>query len=256
MAKRPLFLVSNDDGVFAKGLTELAHSLRDMGDVIVVAPDAPRSGASSAITSRHPITYSLVRSEPGLEVYSCTGTPADCVKLALNVIVTEMPDIVLAGVNHGDNKGIAVNYSGTLGAAIEGCIFGIPSFAISLIHGKQESDYLASCRYARAICRKILKEGLPHGVYLNVNVPDLPRVRGLKVCSQAEGRYHNEFVRQRNPQGKEVFWLSGDLVLEEPQDKQWDVTTLDRGYATMVPCKIDVTAYPCIHSLKSWELED
>lgn len=253
MKQRPLILVSNDDGVFAKGLVELYTALRDLGDLIVVAPDGPRSGSSSAITSTIPIHYNLVASEPGMTIYSCSGTPADCVKLALNEIVTRKPDMVVAGINHGGNQGIAVNYSGTLGAAIEGTIFEIPSFAVSLLHGKQESDYLDCCRIARHIGRRVLKEGLSKGVYLNINVPHEPIVRGLRICSQADGRYVGEYVQQTTPDGREVFWLSGEIQLAEPINQNWDVPLLEKGYATIVPCQIDVTDYEVIQGIKHWE---
>ncbi len=251
--KRPLILVSNDDGVFAKGLEELYTALRDLGDIVIIAPDGPRSGSSSAITSSVPIHYNLVSTEPGMTIYSCSGTPADCVKLALNEILPTFPDLVVAGINHGGNQGIAVNYSGTLGAAIEGTICGIPSFAISLLHGKQDSDFLSCCRFARTIARKVLKEGIPKGVYLNINVPNVPEVRGLRVCSQAEGRYVGEYVRQMTPMGHEVFWLSGEIKLSEPVNRNWDVALLDKGYATLVPCNIDVTDYEFIQEIKHWD---
>lgn len=253
IAKRPLILVSNDDGVFAKGLVELYTALRDLGDIIVVAPDGPRSGSSSAITSSVPIHFNLVETEPGLTIYSCSGTPADCVKLALNQILPSLPDLVVAGINHGGNEGIAVNYSGTLGAAIEGTIFNIPSFAVSLLHGNQESDYLDSCRFARSIARKVLKEGIPKGVYLNVNIPDVPEVRGLRVCSQAEGKYVNEYECQVTPSGREVYWLSGNIKLNEPINQNWDIQLLKKGYATIVPCNIDVTDYEFIQQIKHWD---
>lgn len=252
-SKRPLILVSNDDGVFAKGLVELYTALRDLGDIVVVAPDGPRSGTSSAITSAIPIHFNLISSEPGLTIYSCSGTPADCVKLALNEIIPELPDMVVAGINHGGNQGIAVNYSGTLGAAIEGTIFNIPSFAVSLLHGNQESDYLDSCRFARSIARRILKEGLPKGVYLNVNVPGDPQVRGLRVCSQADGRYEGEYVRQTTPTNRDVYWLSGEIKMTEPINQNWDVNLLNKGYATIVPCNIDVTDYEFIQEIKHWD---
>lgn len=253
MNNRPRILISNDDGVFAKGLQELITALMDIGDLTVVAPDGPRSGASSAITSSIPIHYRSVRTEPGLSIYSCSGTPADCVKLALNEIVTELPDLVIAGINHGGNQSISVNYSGTLGAAIEGCIFNIPSFAISLLNGSQDDDYLDCCRYARMIARRMLKEGLPQGVYLNVNVPNIPVVRGLRICAQADGRFYNEFEKQLTPTGKEVFWLSGELRMHEPINKNSDIALLEKGYATVVPCKIDVTDYELIQRIKHWE---
>lgn len=251
---RPSILVSNDDGVYAKGLNELVMALKDLGDITVVAPDGPRSGSSSAITSSIPIHYSCVSTEPGVTVYSCSGTPADCVKLALNIIMTERPDIVVAGINHGANHSICVNYSGTLGAAIEGTIFDIPSMAVSLIDGTQDSDFLQSCRYARAVARLLLKEGLPRGTYLNLNVPDIPVVRGMKVCTQADGKFYEEFVKQQTPSGRDIYWLSGTLQSHEPDNKESDIYMIDKGYATLVPCKIDVTDYDSIKEIKHWEM--
>lgn len=253
LTERPLILISNDDGVFAKGLRELCVALKDLGDLIVVAPDRPQSGSSSAITVSVPIHYAMVSTEPGLTVYSCSGTPADCVKLALNEIVPRMPDMVVAGINHGSNHSIMVNYSGTVGAAIEGTIYDIPSFAISLAEGTQDSDFMDACRYARLIARRIFKEGIPKGVYLNVNVPDVPEVRGLKISSQADGRYDKEFIRQVTPKGDDVYWHTGDIVLREPENKSWDIKLLERGFATVVPCNIDVTDYEYIQQIKHWE---
>lgn len=248
----PLILVCNDDGVFANGLQALTQALRDLGEVVVVAPDGPRSGSSSAITSEVPIHFGLVKSEPGLTVYSCSGTPADCVKLALNEIVTEKPDLVVAGINHGGNQGIAVNYSGTLGAAIEGTIFDIPSFGVSLVRGTQDSNYLDSCRYARMVARRILKEGLPKGIYLNVNIPNVPYVRGIRLAIQADGRYVGEYAKYETPIGRDVYWLTGSLKLAEPANDNWDVALLERGYATIVPCNIDVTDYEVLDQLQHW----
>lgn len=253
LTERPLILISNDDGVFAKGLRELCVALKDLGDLIVVAPDRPQSGSSSAITVSVPIHYAMVSTEPGLTVYSCSGTPADCVKLALNEIVPRMPDMVVAGINHGSNHSIMVNYSGTVGAAIEGTIYDIPSFAISLAEGTQDSDFMDACRYARLIARRIFKDGIPKGVYLNVNVPDVPEVRGLKISSQADGRYDKEFIRQVTPKGDDVYWHTGDIVLREPENKSWDIKLLERGFATVVPCNIDVTDYEYIQQIKHWE---
>lgn len=250
--KLPLILISNDDGVFANGLLALTQALRDLGEVVVVAPDGPRSGSSSAITSEVPIHFGMVKSEPGLTVYSYSGTPADCVKLALNEIVTRKPDLVVAGINHGGNQGIAVNYSGTLGAAIEGTIFNIPSFGVSQLGGTQDSDYLESCRYARMLARRILKEGLPKGVYLNVNIPNVPIVRGLRFSVQADGRYVGEYLKHETPSGRDVYWLTGNLSLAEPTSERWDVPLLQRGYATVVPCNIDVTDYHALEQLQHW----
>lgn len=187
MNDRPLILITNDDGVEAKGIKELTECLRDLGDIVVFAPDGPRSGMASAITSLVPIKYTLVRKEKGLTVYSCTGTPVDCVKLAINEVLERKPDLLASGINHGGNHAICIQYSGTMGAAAEGCVFGIPSMGVSLLDHRADADFAESCRLGRMLARRIIKEGLPHGTYLNLNVPNVPNVKGMKVCRQADG---------------------------------------------------------------------
>ena len=186
MNDRPLILITNDDGVEAKGIKELTECLRDLGDIVVFAPDGPRSGMASAIISLVPIKYTLVRKEKGLTVYSCTGTPVDCVKLAINEVLERKPDLLASGINHGGNHAICIQYSGTMGAAAEGCVFGIPSMGVSLLDHRADADFAESCRLGRMLARRIIKEGLPHGTYLNLNVPNVPNVKGMKVCRQAD----------------------------------------------------------------------
>lgn len=251
---RPLILVTNDDGVQAKGLNELIECLRDLGDMVVFAPDGPRSGMGSAITSLIPIKYSLVKEEEGLSIYSCTGTPVDCVKLAVNEVLDRMPDMLVSGINHGGNMAIAVNYSGTMGAAAEGCIFDIPSLGVSLLDHNPDADFSECCRLARAIARRILKEGLPQGTYMNLNVPKFPQVKGLKICRQADGRWEGEFMRSENPSGEPVFWLTGSFENRKPIHPENDTLALDSGYASLVPCKIDVTDYNFIEQINHWEI--
>ena len=204
MNDRPLILITNDDGVEAKGIKELTECLRDLGDIVVFAPDGPRSGMASAITSLVPIKYTLVRKEKGLTVYSCTGTPVDCVKLAINEVLERKPDLLASGINHGGNHAICIQYSGTMGAAAEGCVFGIPSMGVSLLDHRADADFAESCRLGRMLARRIIKEGLPHGTYLNLNVPNVPNVKGMKVCRQADGRWTNEFKRSENAAGEPV----------------------------------------------------
>jgi len=239
---KPLILITNDDGIGAKGIKELVKSLKGLGELVIMAPDGPRSGMAGAITSEIPIKYKLVRKEEGVTFYSCTGTPVDCVKLAINEVLPCEPDLLVSGINHGTNAAVCVHYSGTLGAAVEGCIFGIPSFGISLTNHNPDADFTESCRFARAIAIQIIKEGLPNGTYLNLNVPDIPQVKGIKVCRQADGRWTNEFKRSENARGESVFWLTGSF--NSPQSMPDDDTVaLDNGYAAVVPCKIDVTDY-------------
>ena len=250
--ERPLILITNDDGVATKGINELAACLRDLGDIVVFAPDGPRSGMSSAITSTLPIKYSLRRKEEGLTVYSCTGTPVDCVKLALNEVLDRMPDLLVSGINHGGNMAICVNYSGTMGAAAEGCIFSVPSLGVSLLDQSADADFSESCRLGRRVAELVLRDGLPRGTYLNLNVPKLPRVKGLKVCRQTDGRWTREFKRSENAAGEPVFWLTGSFERssDEPDD---DLLALDNGYASLVPCKIDVTDYDFKARMEGYE---
>lgn len=247
---RPLILVTNDDGVQAKGINELIGCLRDLGNLVVFAPDGPRSGMSAAITSTHPLRYKLLKEEKGLTIYSCTGTPVDCVKLAVNEVLDQQPDLLVSGINHGGNMAIAVNYSGTMGAAIEGCVFDIPSLGVSLLNHTTDADFSEACRLGRMVARRLLKEGLPKGTYLNLNVPDIPQVKGLKVCRQADGKWVREFMRTDSPGGDPAFWLTGDFENRIPIHPDNDTLALDSGYASLVPCKIDVTDYEYLNTLK------
>lgn len=252
--KRPLILVTNDDGVQAKGINELIECLRDLGDIVVFAPDGARSGMSSAITSAIPIKYTLIRKEEGLTIYSCTGTPVDCVKLAINEVLDRQPSLLVSGINHGGNMAIAVNYSGTMGAAIEGCIFDVPSLGVSLLNYAADADFSESCRLGRMIARRILKEGLPHGTYMNLNVPDTPQVKGIKICRQADGRWTNEYMQAENPSGEAVYWLTGNFENTKPIHPDNDTLALDSGYASLVPCKVDVTDYDFMNQINHWEI--
>ncbi len=248
--KRPLILITNDDGVSAKGINELVKCLRDLGELVVFAPDGPRSGMASAITSLVPLKYTLLKEEEGLTIYSCTGTPVDCVKLALNEVLDRMPDMLVSGINHGGNMAICVNYSGTMGATAEGCIFDVPSLGVSLLDHTPDADFSECCRIGRVVAEWVLEEGLPHGTYLNLNVPKSPQVKGMKVCRQTDGRWIREFKRSEDGSGKPVFWLTGDFETRShyPDD---DMAALNEGYASLVPCKIDVTDYDFKKRLES-----
>lgn len=250
---RPLILITNDDGVQAKGIKELTECLRDLGELVVFAPDGPRSGMASAITSLIPIKCTLLKKEQGLTVYSCTGTPVDCVKLAINEILDRTPDLLVSGINHGGNMAICVNYSGTMGAAAEGCIFEVPSLGVSLLDHTPDADFSECCRLARKTARRILKEGLPHGTYLNLNVPITPQVKGMKICRQTDGRWVDEFMRSENASGEPVYWLTGAFSETLPIHPDNDTLALNNGYASLVPCKVDVTDYSFMSTLSTWQ---
>ena len=242
--------MSNDDGVEAEGIVAMAKALRDLGDIVVFAPDGARSGMSCALTSSQPIQYNLLSCEEGLTVYSCTGTPVDCVKLALSEVLQQKPDLLVSGINHGGNQALAVHYSGTLGAAFEGCVFGVPSFGISLYGYTTGSDFSESCRIGRILAEQVLRKGLPRGVYLNLNIPDVPKVKGIVPGRQTEGKWEREYNRVVNADGESLYWLTGDFTMSGIAYPDNDVALLDAGYASVVPCKLDVTDYTFMDELK------
>ena len=257
MAKgnKPLLLITNDDGIQATGLISLIEAVRPLGEVVVVAPDVPRSGMSSAITHSNPIRTVLLKKEEDLAVYSCTGTPVDCVKLGLNELLDRKPDLLLSGINHGSNAAVCIFYSGTIGAVFEGCIAGIPSIGVSLTDYSLRADFSQAAKYGKRIAEKVLVNGLPEGVCLNLNVPDIPDVKGLKVCSQTKGLWIKEYMEMKDPVGRTVYWLTGEFSNKEPENKLGDEWALDQGYAALVPLHIDMTAYSFLEKIKDWENE-
>ncbi len=251
--KKPLILVTNDDGIYAKGINELIEGIRPLGEIVVIAPDGARSGMSSAISSIHPIRLNLVKEEKDLTLCSCTGTPVDCVKLGINEVLSRKPDLVLSGINHGSNSAVCVIYSGTIGAALEGCILGIPSVGISLTDHSPNADFSEAVKYGKLVAEKVLKKGLPQGICLNLNVPNISHVKGLKVCSQTKGYWAKEFQLAKDPLGNTVYWLTGEFINEDPENQLNDEWALSHGYASLVPLKIDMTAHHFIEEIKSWE---
>ena len=246
--EKTLILLSNDDGVNAKGLNELIRALRGLGEIIVMAPDGPRSGASGSITSEHPVRYYKVREEEDLTVYKCSGTPVDCVKLALHAVVPHRPDVVIGGINHGDNS--AVN-----GVVIEGCLKGIPSIGYSLCNHLADADFSALLPYIRRITEEVLEHGLPAGICLNVNFPDVAEFKGVRICRQTNGTWEKEWKVCTHPRGGEYYWLTGQFVNHEPEAVDSDHWALNHGYVAITPTQIDVTAYSIIKDLKNWKLD-
>jgi 5'-nucleotidase len=247
---RPTILITNDDGLMAKGIKELMECMRLLGDVVVVGPDGPRSGMSSAITVSLPTRLHKVHEEEGLKIYRCSGTPVDCVKLALNVLFKDTkPDLLVTGINHGTNSSISVVYSGTMGAAIEGCINRVPSIGFSLCNHHPDADFKPILPFVKTITQKILDKGLPQGVCLNVNMPE-GELNGIKICRQANGYWSEEFVRNLDPNGHPYFWLTGNFTNHEPDAADTDEWALTNNYIAIVPTKIDMTAYEAIDELK------
>lgn len=252
--KRPLILITNDDGVQAKGIQELMQAVCTIGEVVVVAPNGPRSGMSSAITSEVPLRIRQTDRKNNIAVYTCNGTPVDCVKLGINEILEHKPDLVISGINHGSNSAISVLYSGTMGAAFEGCIFGIPSFGISLTNHSPDADFSNAIKYARYFAEKILADGLENKTCLNINIPDTSDIKGIKICSQTEGKWEAEYFKSQDALGNPVYWLTGEFQNFCPNNIETDEWALSNGYVSVVPCKIDVTAYDVINRLKKWEI--
>lgn len=240
--KRPLILISNDDSLLARGVNELARIASSFGDVVVVAPDRPRSGAGCSITSSRPVRLKIVHREPWVQVYSCTGTPVDCIKLAKQAVLRRKPDLVLGGINHGDNSGINVHYSGTMGIVMEGCICGIPSVGFSIDDHSPEADFSHCEKAIRDIIARVLSAGLPRGVCLNVNFPVRGPLQGVKLCRQSCGQWINEWIEREHPKGGKYYWLTGNLSIDNPDDTDTDHYALQQGYAAITPVRIDLTA--------------
>ena len=255
MSDKPLILVTNDDGITAPGIRALIEVMNEFGDVCVVAPDSPQSGMGHAITldSTLHIEKLTINESKHIE-YSCSGTPADCVKLAVNEILERKPDLCVSGINHGSNSAINVIYSGTMSAAIEAGIEGVPSVGFSLLDHSWNANFEDLKQYVRTIAKNILENGLPEGVVLNVNFPK-EEIKGIKVCRQAKANWIEEFDKRTSPQGKEYYWLTGEFVnLDKGQDT--DLYALETGYATVVPVQFDMTAHHFIQNLNTWDFED
>lgn len=252
MNERPLILVSNDDGYQAKGINSLLGVLKEFGDVIAVAPHTGRSGKGCAITSEVPVKLTKVHSEPGLEIYSCTGTPCDCIKLGCHAVVPRKPDLVVGGINHGDNSAVNAHYSGTMGVVMEGCMKGIPSIAFSLCSHDADANFTPTFDVIRKVVRNVLERGLPVGSCLNVNFPDIPQYKGVKVCRQARGSWVNEWGAHSHPRGGEWWWLTGEFVTAE-NDERADRVALDKGYVAITPTTIDLTDYRLLEDMQGWE---
>jgi len=257
---RPLILISNDDGYQAKGINELVDMLRDMADILVCAPDAARSGFSCAFSATEPLQLMKRREEEGVRVWSSNGTPVDCVKLALDQLLDgRRPDMVVGGINHGDNASVNTHYSGTMGVTLEGCMKYIPSVAFSLCDYDENADFEPLRPFIRDITRHVLRNGLPKGVCLNVNFPVLrehgeERVekgyKGVKLCRMSLGSWINETVKCRHPRGYDYYWMVGHYRNDEPEEQDTDRWALDHGYVAVTPTQIDVTAYDAFDLLR------
>ena len=252
--KRPLLLISNDDGYQAKGVNSLIEMLSDLGDIVVCAPEDARSGFSCAFSASTPLRLQLREQRPGVEIWSCNGTPTDCVKLALAEVVSRKPDIVVGGINHGENASVNAHYSGTMGVTLEGCMKYIPSVAFSLCDFRADADFEPMRPLIRDITKRVLKEGLPQGVCLNVNFPLVSVYHGVKVCRMCRGTWGQEVTKCHHPRGYDYWWMVGQYTNDEPDAEDTDRWALENGYVAITPTQIDLTAYQVIDMIKSWGL--
>ncbi|WP_372944567.1 5'/3'-nucleotidase SurE [Muriicola sp.] len=257
---KPLILVTNDDGITAPGLRTLVRCMKELGEVVVVAPDSPQSGMGHAITLDNTL-YSqrvVIDSEKGAPMeYSCSGTPADCVKLALQELLDRRPDICVSGINHGSNASINVIYSGTMSAAIEAGIEGIPAIGFSLCDYSWEADFTPAEQAVKQIVAEALQHGIPKGVVLNVNIPKVAdgNLKGIKVCRQARANWKEKFDKRTNPSGKDYYWLTGEFqLLDKGEDT--DEWALSQGYISVVPTQFDLTAHFAIQDINTWNLHE
>jgi 5'-nucleotidase len=256
--KRPVILVTNDDGITAPGLHALVEAVTELGDIIVVAPDSPQSGMGHAITINHPLRLDKVDVHGQHSWYQCSGTPVDCVKIAIDKILHAQPDLCVSGINHGSNSSINVIYSGTMSAAMEGAIEGIPSVGFSLLDYALDADFSAAARYAKLIASNVLKFGIPAGTLLNVNIPKLPlnEIKGVKVCRQANAKWQEEFDERLDPNKRKYYWLTGKFINHD-KGLDTDEWALSNKYISLVPVQYDFTAHHAIPFLNeiNYEIE-
>lgn len=255
-SERPLIFVTNDDGVQAAGIAALIRLAAEFGDVVAVAPNESYSGMSHSITMHRPLFVSVVSRADGLEVYSCTGTPVDCVKIGFDeVLGGRVPDLVLSGINHGSNANVSVIYSGTMGAATEAALYGIPSIGFSLTDHSPTADFTATVYYARQIIERVLAMPAASiaGLCLNVNVPNIPleEIRGIRVCRQTRGNWREDFIHRTDPNNRDYYWMSGHFYNFEPDAEDSDEWALREGYVAIVPVQMDLTDYVRLDAVRS-----
>jgi len=253
---KPNILVVNDDGITATGIKNLMEVMQELGNVVVVAPDSPQSGMGHAITIGKPIRFDKVDLYEGVEMYKCSGTPVDCVKLAVNKIFKgKKPDLCVSGINHGLNNSINVIYSGTMSAAVEGAIEKIPSIGFSLDDFAADADFSHTKKYIKSICEQVLEHGLPEGTLLNVNFPNGEDIKGIKICRQANAKWAEEFEERVDPYKRPYYWLTG-VFQNFDKGEDTDVWALEHNYVSVVPVQFDLTAHHAIQMLNGWDFVD
>lgn len=254
--EKPLILVTNDDGITAPGIRALIDVMKELGEVWVVAPDKPQSAMGHAITINNTLFCEEINIDNGPQrEFSCSGTPVDCVKLAIDQIMPRKPDLCVSGINHGSNSSINVIYSGTMSAAVEAGVEGIPAIGFSLSDFSWGADFSSILKHVKQIASEVLKHGLPEGNVLNVNFPKTDHLKGMKVCRQAKARWEEEFDPRTDPRGRNYYWLTGKFVnLDKGEDT--DEWALANDYVAIVPIQFDLTAHHLIQQLNTWNLDE
>ncbi len=255
-SEKPIILITNDDGITSPGIRALVEAVKDLGQVIVVAPDSPQSGMGHAITIGDPLRLDKVEVFDDVSSWQCSGTPADCVKLARDKILHRKPDLCLSGINHGANHSINVIYSGTMSAAMEAAIENVPSIGMSLMDYRFEADFTVAKYVAHELAKKMLAQKMPDHILLNVNVPvtTMSEFKGMKICRQAYARWAEEFAHRTDPRGRDYYWMTGKFINMDDQPGS-DAEALKEGYASIVPIKIDFTDVKMKEWLeREWEL--
>ena len=253
---KPLILVTNDDSIVSPGIRTLIEVMKTIGNVVVVAPDSPQSAMGHAITLNNTLHIDKVNLDKDLiHEYSCSGTPVDCVKMAVREILKRKPDLCVSGINHGSNSSINVIYSGTMSAAVEAGIEGIPAIGFSHLDYSWETNLEPTKEWIKKITLEVLEKGLPEGVVLNVNFPKekTGTIKGVKVCRQAKANWEEKFDKRTNPQGKEYYWLTGEFVNHD-KGQDTDEYALANGYISLVPVQFDLTAHHAIQTINNWDL--
>ena len=256
--QKPLILVTNDDGITAPGIRALIAVMTTLGDVVVVAPDKPQSAMGHAITINNTLYLNKISNDGAVVTeYSCSGTPVDCVKMAVGEILGQKPDLCVSGINHGSNSSINVIYSGTMSAAMEAAIEGIPAIGFSLQDFDWNADFEPVKSYVSKITAEVLKNKLPEGVLLNVNFPKLAStaIKGIKICRQAKAQWIEKFDKRQTPQGRNYYWLTGEFVNQD-NGLDTDEWALDNGFVSVVPVQFDLTAHHAMQQLNTWKLND
>lgn len=248
--EKPLILITNDDGITAPGLEALVDAMSPLGEIVVVAPDSPQSGMGHAITINNLLRLDSVNVHEKKRWYQCSGTPVDCVKIAIDKILHRKPDLCVSGINHGSNSSINVIYSGTMSAAMEGAIEGIPSIGFSLLNYSMDADFAGAKKYAKKIAMNVLEFGMPEGTLLNVNIPKLPEseIKGVKICRQAMAKWEEEFEERVDPTKRKYYWLTGKFINYD-QGEDTDEWALRNGFISVVPVQYDFTAHHAISFL-------